>query len=123
MTELLDRQEGKRAVLILGHGSKLHEANETLRRVAKTLQSSGRYALVEAAFLKMERPCFQEAVKDLVEKGVDCITVMPYFLYSGAHVTKDLPDELGSARAKYPWLRMKVTKNLGFHSKLLDIVV
>ena len=113
----------RRAVLLLGHGSKLDEANETLRRVASTLGGSGRWGAVQAAFLQMERPDFQEALSGLVNRGYSDITVMPYFLYSGAHVTKDLPDELNAAVDRHPGVRLKVTKNLGFHSKLIDVVV
>lgn len=113
----------KKAIMLLGHGSKAPEANETLRKVARAVQEKGGYGMVLPAFLQMERPDFQEAIDTLVSRGFDDITVMPYFLYMGLHVTKDMPAEMEEARGKHPGLKLAITQNLGFHDKLIDITV
>lgn len=116
-------KERKKAVLLLGHGSKLAEANDTLRKIASSLESSGGYGIVLPAFLQLENPDFQEAVNQMVDRGFNNITVMPYFLYPGAHVTKDIPAEIESAKARHPALAISITRNIGFHDKLIDIVI
>lgn len=121
MTEPHDNS--KKAILLLGHGSKAKEANETLRKVARAVLQAGGYGHVEPAFLQLERPGINEAVDGIASKGFKEITVMPYFLYTGLHVTKDIPHELEAAKAKYPDLRIRVTRNLDFHDKLIDITV
>ena len=90
------------AVLILGHGSPVKEANETLHRVAEAVKVKGNYNIVQPAFLQFEHPNFSEAVDILVKQGVDKIIVQPYFLYMGAHVTKDLPFEIETAKKRHP---------------------
>ncbi|MDP2690379.1 MAG: precorrin-8X methylmutase [Deltaproteobacteria bacterium] len=112
-----------KAVLLLGHGSKAPEANETLRKVAASVQFYGGYGAVLPAFLQMERPDFQEGVDRLVSMGFRDLIVMPYFLYMGLHVTKDLPEEMERALARYPGIKLTLTRNLGFHDKLVDITV
>ena len=114
---------GNKAVLLLGHGSKMAEANDTLRHVAKRLKDEGGYGFVQPAFLQMESPDFQEAFAVMVERGYSDITIMPYFLYMGAHVQKDLPAEVVAAEEKFPGVKTQVTANLGFHDKLVDIVI
>lgn len=114
---------GKKAVMLLGHGSKAPEANETLRRIAKALQDRGGYGCVQSAFLQMEMPDFQAAADILVSKGFRDILVMPYFLYMGLHVTQDLPAEIEEAKKRHPGLEVSVTDNLGFHEKLVDITM
>jgi precorrin-8X/cobalt-precorrin-8 methylmutase len=114
---------GTKAVLLLGHGSKAPEANETLRKVARTVKERGGYGAVVPAFLQMERPDFQEAVETMVADGYTDLTVMPYFLYMGLHVTKDLPAEIAAAKEKHPGLNITLTANLGYHDKLIDITV
>lgn len=109
--------------MLLGHGSKADEANETLRRVARAVEERGGYGMVQPAFLQMERPDFQDAVDIMVGKGFTDITVMPYFLYMGLHVTKDLPEEIERAKEKHKGLRITVKDNLGFHEKLVDITI
>jgi len=110
------------AVLLLGHGSKRGEANDILRDTAKALHDQHRYGVVEPAFLQLAEPDFHAALEGLLERGYRDITVMPYFLYCGLHVVKDIPGEMDLARKKYPDLKMRITKNLGFHENLLEIV-
>ncbi|MBI5237746.1 MAG: precorrin-8X methylmutase [Deltaproteobacteria bacterium] len=116
--------KNKTGLLILGHGSKLVEANDTLRRVAESIKErTAAYSSVVPAFLQMERPDFGEAVHALASDGIEDIVVMPYFLYPGAHVTKDLPEEIEAAKARHPQLRFAVTGNIGYHEKLIEIVL
>lgn len=114
---------GRKAIMLLGHGSKAPEANETLRKVAASVQERGGYGMVLPAFLQMEKPDFQEAADILVARGFDDITVMPYFLYMGLHVTKDLPAEMEEAQKRHKGLKVGLTQNLGFHDKLIDITI
>ena len=113
----------KTAILLLGHGSKLKEANDTLRRVAATLTERSGFGYVQSAFLQMEEPDIRTAVALLVDKGFAEFIVMPYFLYPGAHVTQDIPEELEKARTDHPQIRFTMTESLGFHDRLIDITL
>ena len=113
----------EKAILLLGHGSKAPEANETLRKVAASVKAAGGYGAVLPAFLQMAKPDFQEGVDELVSMGFNEIILMPYFLYMGLHVTQDLPEEMDKALARYPGLTLTFAKNLGYHDKLVDITV
>lgn len=115
--------ETKKGVLLLGHGSKLKEANDTLRQVAKSVEARLNGAPVEAGFLQIESPGFQQAFDALVERGANDVTVMPYFLYSGLHVTKDLPEEMENAGQRHPSVKTVLAKSLGFHDKLIEITL
>ncbi|MBI3754720.1 MAG: precorrin-8X methylmutase [Deltaproteobacteria bacterium] len=111
------------AVLILGHGSPVAKANDTLREIARGVKAKGCFAIVQPAFLQFERPNFAEAVDILAEQGVQKIIVHPYFLYMGSHVTKDLPFEIETAKKKYPNLDVILAPHLGYHEKLVDVAV
>ncbi|MEK7803694.1 MAG: precorrin-8X methylmutase, partial [Deltaproteobacteria bacterium] len=111
------------AVLILGHGSPVSKANNTLFEVAEAVRIKGGYDIVQPAFLQFEHPNFAEAVDIIVGMGAQQIIVHPYFLYMGAHVTKDLPFEIGTAKRKYPDIEFILTPHLGYHEKLVDIAV
>ena len=111
------------AVLILGHGSPVSKANNTLFEVAEAVRIKGGYDIVQPAFLQFEHPNFAEAVDIIVGMGAQQIIVHPYFLYMGAHVTKDLPFEIGTAKKKYPDIEFILAPHLGYHEKLVDIAV
>jgi precorrin-8X/cobalt-precorrin-8 methylmutase len=111
------------AVLLLGHGSRVKEANDILRKVAQEVKAGGAYGMVAPAFLQMERPDFREALEGIVREGFKEVIVMPYFLYAGAHVQEDLPREIKEAMAKYQGISLRVAPCLGFHAKLVDIAL
>lgn len=123
MAERKNTDRSKTAVLLLGHGSKLKDANDTLRKVADTIKERGGFGCVQSAFLQMESPDIRAAISLLVEKGFDDFIVMPYFLYPGAHVTQDIPEELNKAALDHPQMKYRMTKSLGFHDKLIDITL
>jgi precorrin-8X/cobalt-precorrin-8 methylmutase len=112
-------------VLLLGHGSRVAEANDPLRDVARAVERRwlGGECACEPAFLQFEKPDFQEAVERLASRGVGEIVVMPYFLYMGNHVRQDIPSELEAARARYPQINFTVADNLGYHRSLVDITL
>lgn len=116
-------KNAKKAVLLLGHGSKAKEANDTLRAVAETLRAREGYGCVHAAFLQMETPDFQEGFGEIASKGFNDIIVMPYFLYTGLHVKQDLPEEIAKAKEKFPHVNVRLARSLGFHDKLVDVTV
>ena len=123
MTQFTVHSSQFTAVLILGHGSPVSKANETLRKIARGVKAKGGYDIVQPAFLQFEHPNFAEAVDIIVGMGAQQIIVHPYFLYMGAHVTKDLPFEIGTAKRKYPDIEFILAPHLGYHEKLVDIAV
>lgn len=112
-------------MLLLGHGSRVQEANDPLRDVARAVEKRwlNGACVCEPAFLQFEKPDFQEAIDRLAAKEVGEIVVMPYFLYTGNHVRQDLPSELETARARYPRINFKLAGNLGYHDSLVDITL
>jgi precorrin-8X/cobalt-precorrin-8 methylmutase len=123
-TKEISNQKGLRTgVLLLGHGSRLQPANKPLKDVASTINSTGLYDSVEAAFLQLTKPDFKETVDLLASKDIEKIIVMPYFLYTGVHVRDDLPREIKEAHKKYPDIDFVMAPNLGFHPSLVDITM
>ncbi len=111
------------AVLIVGHGSPREIANQgfiaLVGRIARRLEGS----LVMPAFFSIARPSIEDQVAVLVAKGVQKITLMPYFLYTGQHVSKDIPALLDNCRKANPGLELDVLATLEGEAALEDIVV
>ncbi len=113
----------KTAVIIFGHGSPVPEANRTLFDVADRIREKGNYEVVQPAFLEFEHPNFQEAIDIILDRGKKKVIIHPYFLYMGVHVRKDLPQEVDSAKRRYPDIEIRVAKNLGCHEKIVEVAV
>ncbi|MFQ6110911.1 MAG: sirohydrochlorin chelatase [Nitrospinota bacterium] len=112
----------KTALILVGHGSKKEEANRTLLEVAAQVKASLGLEIVEAAFLQLAEPGLDEALAVCVGEGAERVILIPYFLYMGAHVTKDIPAWALEAKSRYPQIELIVGKHLGYHPKLAEVV-
>lgn len=113
----------KTAILLMAHGSRIAEANDAARQVAAMVQKMTGYDIVEVAFRELHEPNIQQGIDACVAKGAQRILLMPYFLFMGAHVQHDLPEEIEEAQKRHPGLQMEMGPHLGVHQKLAEVVV
>ena len=110
------------AILLMGHGSRIPEANDALHAIAGMVREGTGCAIVEVAFREQHAPNIQQGIDSCVAQGATRILLYPYFLFAGAHVLEDLPAELEEAGSRYPDLEMALGEPLGVHPKLGEIV-
>jgi sirohydrochlorin ferrochelatase len=110
------------AILLMGHGSRVAEANAALYRIAEMVARQGPFPIVEVAFREQHPPDIQTGIDACVARGAQRILLYPYFLFAGAHVLEDLPAELAAAARRHPGLEMVLGTPLGVHPKLAEIV-
>jgi sirohydrochlorin ferrochelatase len=111
----------KTAILMMAHGSRIAEANDAARDVAAMVKEMTGFEIVEVAFREMHEPNIQLGIDACVAKGAERILLMPYFLFMGAHVQHDLPEEILEAQKRHPGLVMEMGGHLGAHHKLAEI--
>ena len=105
----------------MAHGSRIAEANDVAREVAVMVKEMTGFEIVEVSFREMHEPNIQLGIDACVTKGAERILLMPYFLFMGAHVLHDLPEEIAAAKKRYPGLIMEMGGHLGAHRKLAEI--
>jgi len=111
----------KTAILMMSHGSRIAEANDAAREVAVMVQEMTGFEIVEVSFRELHEPNIQQGIDACVARGAQRILLMPYFLFLGAHVQHDLPEEITEAQKRYPGLSMEMCGHLGAHRKLAEI--
>ena len=111
----------KTAILMMAHGSRIAEANDAAREVAVMVREMSGFDIVEVAFRELHEPNIQSGIDACVAKGAQRILLMPYFLFMGAHVLHDLPEEVEEAQKRHPDLIMEMGGHLGAHRKLAEI--
>lgn len=110
------------ALLIMAHGSRIPEANDAAREIAWMVQSISGFPIVEVAFRELHEPDIQQGIDACVARGAQRILMVPYFLFMGAHVQHDLPEEIEEAKKRHPDLIMEMGRHLGVHPKLAEVV-
>ncbi|MDH5492181.1 MAG: sirohydrochlorin cobaltochelatase, partial [Myxococcales bacterium] len=97
-----------RALLLVDHGSRRADANETLEQMSALLRErlGGAQAEVRVAFAHMElaSPSLPEAFESLAEAGATQIVIVPYMLTPGRHAIEDIPRIAAECAARHPGL-------------------
>ena len=111
----------KTAILMMAHGSRIANAYDAAREVATMVQEKTGFEIFEVSFRELHEPNIQQGIDACVAKGAERILLMPYFLFMGAHVKHDLPEEIEMAQKRHPGLIMEMGGHLGAHRKLAEI--
>lgn len=109
------------ALLLIAHGSRYAEANDDLFQLAGAMQRRG-YTVVEASFLEIAAPDIDAGGARCVERGVTRVVMLPYFLFAGVHVRRDLAAARERLAGRFPAVEFRLAEPLGRHSLLLDVV-
>jgi sirohydrochlorin ferrochelatase len=113
----------RQALLVVDHGSRLHEANEMLEGVAEILRRQRPDLIVHIAHMELAEPTIQQGVDACVAEGARDIIVHPYMLSPGRHATRDIPRMAAEAASRHPDVTTRVTGPLGLHDKLGEVVL
>ncbi len=111
------------AILLLGHGSRLTEANKTLKQMAHMVKEMGDIPIVEIGFLQFQKPDFFEALSVCISKGAKKIIIHPYLLYKGRHFDEDITEMICEAQKRYADIEFVLTQPLGVHENIAKVVL
>ncbi len=111
------------ALLIIAHGSRVAGVNEAAGELGRMVREMTGYDMVEVAFRELHQPNIQQGIDACVAQGAERILLIPYFLFVGAHVLHDLPEELTEGMKRHPGVEMVMAPHLGVHRKLAELVV
>ena len=113
----------KTCLLIMIHGSRSREYSDEFQALLDELSSRGCYSMVRGCYLQFQEPDLEMAADELAAEGYDEVIVMPYFLFRGIHIQKDIPEILGRCSRAYPSVRFRLAPCLGYDPLLADIVL
>ena len=111
------------AVLLIAHGSRRAEANADLVALAERVRATGRFDLVEIAYLELVEPDIPTGIERCVAGGAQEVRLLPYFLSMGRHVAEHLEAFRAEAAERHPGINFVLREPLGPHEKLVEIVL
>ena len=113
------------SIIVVGHGSPKKDANR-MDVVGKMLHAmlhpecAGQ--CVKICYLQFEQPDLKTAIDDTMKNSNPRrVIIHPYFLNSGMHVTKDIPEMIDEARALYPGVEFICTEPLGIAAEIVRV--
>jgi len=112
-------------VVILAHGSRNEcGVSEVLNGISAAVKAglSPEVRVVWAA-MQFNHPDLEEATGLLVKQGVKRVVIMPYFLFEGMHITRDIPRRIEVIRQTNPGVEFILANTLGADGSLIDLIV
>ncbi|MHB0914793.1 MAG: precorrin-8X methylmutase [Thermoleophilia bacterium] len=109
------------AVVVLGHGSRAAGSGSPLEWVARQL-ADRLDCPVTPAFLQFNEPGLADCCRELARGGSRHIFIAPYFLFSGNHILRDIPEEIGELEAEFPEVAFTLAPALGIDDHLVGLL-
>jgi sirohydrochlorin ferrochelatase len=111
----------KRAVILIGHGSRAAGADDDMERIAERLRAAAGGGIVDLCRMA-HGTSFGEAFERCVQQGARTVIVIPYFLHFGVHLRQDIPEMLREAVMKHPEIRLVLGRHLSYDDALAALV-
>lgn len=109
-------------VLIIAHGSRREETTKTMEHIVKLTKEKLEGVEVVASYMEFNEPNVHDGLEELKSKGVDKISVVPYFLFEGIHIKEDIPEELEAFSKANPDIEVIMGETLGKDPRLADVL-
>lgn len=113
-----------KALVIVAHGSRRDASNDevtALGQSVKELQGSN-YHTVLTSFLEFASPSLEESLLNSISDGVSEIVILPYFLASGNHVTRDIPEIIQKIQDIHPHVKISLKEHLGSAAGMVKLL-
>ena len=112
------------ALLLAAHRSRRKRANDEVIELAQKLKAecADHYAIVQAAFLELADTLIPDGIENCVNAGASQITVLPYFLNSGRHVTEDIPQDVENTRPNFPEVEIHIAEHIGASAAMIALL-
>jgi sirohydrochlorin cobaltochelatase len=111
-----------KGILICGHGSRSAEAFEDFKTVVEKYKALHPTIIVAYGFLEFSKPIFADAVQSLYEQGVREIDALQLFLFSGKHISSDVPQKLQKIESNYSDLKIIIHEPIGKYNSLMELL-
>ena len=108
-------------VVLVAHGSRVAEANDSHRRLAADLAARTGGTVI-AAFLELADPDIPAALDAAAATAAPSVLVLPHFLLPGRHTTADIPAQVEAARDRHPGTTFVQLDHLGADPAVLELL-
>jgi len=108
-------------VLIIGHGSKDPNAQLSIQYVVDNLTNT--YRNITHCFLEIEEPNIQQGINKCQKNNPEVLVIVFYFLHKGAHVKRDIYEDLNPAIEKSNLKKVLITEHIGTDEKMIDLIL
>lgn len=112
-----------RGVILFAHGARDPKWSEPFESLAARFAALEPAVPLSLAYLDFMTPDLPAAVRTLVGRGCDAITIVPAFLGVGGHVRRDVPQIVEAIAREHPRVALRIASALGEEPAVQDAMV
>ncbi len=111
-------------VLLLAHGSREKDTEHTMQAIRDYVKEELNRddIIVEEAYMEFRNINLDGGILKLMEQGATEIKIVPYFLFEGVHIKRDIPYEIAAFQEKHPQVKITFGKTLGPDRRLAAVL-
>ena len=110
-------------ILIVAHGSRAKKTEDAMNTIVEMAMAKIGDTPCELAYMEFGEINIDKGLQLLVDKGVTKIKLVPYFLFEGMHIRKDIPEEVAEFLEKHPTVTVTMGNILGIDQRIADVLV
>jgi sirohydrochlorin cobaltochelatase len=111
------------AIIIIDHGSKSVTATEEFNFIVNTVKKKYNSPHVYGAHMEISTPSLGDIVRQISNTQIKKILIIPYFLFNGRHILKDIPQMIEELKPQYPSLHFNMAAPIGKEEQMADILL
>ena len=91
----------RKGILLCYHGTRSNEGIKDTIKLLKVFKKRNKDCTVKIGYLEITRPTIENQLDFFFKKKFDNLLIVPAMLFSGNHVTKDIPKILNNIKKNY----------------------
>ncbi len=109
-------------LVLLAHGSKDPRWRAPFERIAQELRHELGQRKVRLAYMEFVGPTLMDVAQECVGQSLLNLRVLPLFMAVGAHLAKDIPEQVAEVRGRYPQLTVEVLPPVGEDIRVMQLL-
>lgn len=108
-------------VLLIGHGSSDRDARIAFERIAGAARQF--YKSTNICFLELDTPNIEQGIRQSIEKNPKALILVPYFLHNGAHIKRDVKEEVQKTLKEHSNKNVFMAGHIGVDDRMIDVIL
>lgn len=109
-------------LILLAHGSRDPRWRAPFETFAMALQADLGADKVRLAYMEFVPPTLTDMAEEASRDAVQQLKILPLFMAGGAHVDRDIPEQVTVVRERFPHLDFSVLPPIGEHPRFVALM-
>jgi sirohydrochlorin cobaltochelatase len=109
-------------LILFAHGSADPQWRAPFESLLDELARTRGESMVRLAYLEFAPPTLSDVAAEARRDGVGRLRILPLFMAGGAHLRRDLPDQVDRIRERYPELVVELLPPVGDDPRLRAMI-